>query len=202
MTIVSKTPSCGVTFGRNWRHQLRLRAYITIIIYNFIVLAIHLYCHYIMIVKYDRKTFIVQAGNTKGESITAPLTSCLAGLEAVVWQLTFFVFIHKTDLSKPVKQEVNCTVILPPLVFPGTGHPWKATAYSYTFDKIKKCLLGSNAKAFARRSLNYDPKRFITSGSGSLPAGVETFTSTKTTSLISKKSSQRLCQKSHWSQYY
>jgi hypothetical protein len=31
----------------------------------------------------------------------------------------FFVFICKTDLSKPVKQEVNSTVRLPPLVFPG-----------------------------------------------------------------------------------
>ncbi len=29
----------------------------------------------------------------------------------------FFVFICKTDLSKPVKQEFNGTVILPPLVF-------------------------------------------------------------------------------------
>jgi hypothetical protein len=29
-------------------------------------------------------------------------------------------FICKTDQSKPVKQEVNGTVILSPLVFPGT----------------------------------------------------------------------------------
>jgi len=29
-----------------------------------------------------------------------------------------FVFICKTDYSKPVEQEVNGTVILPPLVFP------------------------------------------------------------------------------------
>jgi hypothetical protein len=29
-----------------------------------------------------------------------------------------FVFICKTDLSKPVKQEVNGTVMIPPLVFP------------------------------------------------------------------------------------
>ncbi len=29
-----------------------------------------------------------------------------------------FVFIYKTDKSKQVKQEVNCRVILPPLVFP------------------------------------------------------------------------------------
>ncbi len=58
----------------------------------------------------------VYPGNTKGGSITVPLTSCLTGLESVVRQLTIFVFICKTDLSKPVKREVNGTVI--PLVFP------------------------------------------------------------------------------------
>ena len=58
-------------------------------------------------------------GNTKGGSITVPFTSCLTGLESAVCQLTIFVLICKTDLSKPVKQEVNGTVILPPLVFPG-----------------------------------------------------------------------------------
>jgi hypothetical protein len=57
-------------------------------------------------------------GNTKGGIITVLLTSCLTGLESAVWQLTFFVFICKTDQSKPVKQEVNGTVILPPFVFP------------------------------------------------------------------------------------
>jgi hypothetical protein len=40
-------------------------------------------------------------------------------LESAVWQLTIFIFICKTDKSKPVKHEVNGTVILPPLVFPG-----------------------------------------------------------------------------------
>ncbi len=64
---------------------------------------------------------MVWAGNTKGGSITVPLTSCLTGLEWAVWQLTIFVFICKPDHSKPVKQEVNGTVILPTLVFPGTG---------------------------------------------------------------------------------
>ncbi len=56
--------------------------------------------------------------NTKGGSITALLPSCMTGLESAVWQLTIFVFIFKTDKSKPVKQEVNGTVIFPPLVFP------------------------------------------------------------------------------------
>ncbi len=55
-------------------------------------------------------------GNTKGGSIPVPLTSCLTGLESAVWLLTIYVFIWKTDLSKPVKQEVNGTVILFPLV--------------------------------------------------------------------------------------
>jgi len=36
-------------------------------------------------------------GNTKGGSITVPLTSCLTGLESVVRQLTIFVFICETD---------------------------------------------------------------------------------------------------------
>jgi hypothetical protein len=62
---------------------------------------------------------MVKPGNTKGGSITVPLTSCLTGLESAVWLLTIFVFISKTDESKPVKQEVNSIVILPPLVFPG-----------------------------------------------------------------------------------
>ena len=48
-----------------------------------------------------------------------PLISRLTGLKSAVWQLTIFVFISKTDQSKPVKQEVNGTVILPPLVFLG-----------------------------------------------------------------------------------
>ncbi len=61
------------------------------------------------------------AGNTKGGSITVPFTSCLTGLESAVRQLTIFVYICKTDKSKPVKQEVNHTVILPPLVCPGYG---------------------------------------------------------------------------------
>ncbi len=67
------------------------------------------------------RTFIVQAGNTKGGSITVPLTSCLTGLDQSVLQIkTKIVSSHTAD-SKPFKQEVNGTVILPPLVFPGIG---------------------------------------------------------------------------------
>jgi hypothetical protein len=57
-------------------------------------------------------------GNTKGGSITVPLTSCLTGLDYSVLQLKIKIVSCHTADSKPVKQEVNCTVILPPLVFP------------------------------------------------------------------------------------
>ncbi len=59
----------------------------------------------------------VWSRNTKGGSITVPL-SCLTGLDLSVLQIkTKIVSCHTAD-SKPVKQEVNGTVVLPPLVFP------------------------------------------------------------------------------------
>ncbi len=59
-----------------------------------------------------------KSGNTKGGSITVPLTSCLTGLDQYVLQIkTKIVSCHTAD-SKPVKQEVNSTMILPHLVFP------------------------------------------------------------------------------------
>jgi hypothetical protein len=60
------------------------------------------------------------SGNTKGESITLLLTSCLTGLDKSALQIkTKIVSCHTADY-KPVKQEVNGTEILPPLVFPGS----------------------------------------------------------------------------------
>ncbi len=57
-----------------------------------------------------------RAGNTKGGSITVPLTSCLTALITLVLQIkTKIVSCHTADF-KPVKQEVNGTAILPPLV--------------------------------------------------------------------------------------
>ncbi len=61
----------------------------------------------------------VEPGNTKGGSITVLLTSCLTGLDESVLQIeTKIVSCHTAD-SKPAKQEVNSTVILPSLVFLG-----------------------------------------------------------------------------------
>jgi hypothetical protein len=59
-------------------------------------------------------------GNTKGGSITVPLTSCLTGLGKPVLLIKTKIVISHTADSKPVKQEVNGTVILPPLVFPAS----------------------------------------------------------------------------------
>ncbi len=61
------------------------------------------------------------AGNTKGGSIIVPLTSCLTSLDLSVLQIKTKIVSFHTANSKPVKQEVNSTVILPPLVFPGWG---------------------------------------------------------------------------------
>jgi hypothetical protein len=58
-------------------------------------------------------------GSTKGGSITVPLTSCLTGLEWSVLQIKTKIVSCQTADFKPVKQEVNGTVILSPLVFPG-----------------------------------------------------------------------------------
>ncbi len=73
------------------------------------------------------------AGNTKGGSIAVPLTSCLTGLDQSVLLIkTKIVSCHTAD-SKPVKQEVNGTVILPPLVFPDQWDIFKgATTLSIT----------------------------------------------------------------------
>jgi hypothetical protein len=52
-------------------------------------------------------------GNTKGGSITVPLTSRLTGLDYSVLQIkTKIVSSHTAD-SEPVKQEVYGRVILP-----------------------------------------------------------------------------------------
>ncbi len=56
-------------------------------------------------------------------SITVPLTSCLTGLDWSVLQIKTKIVSCHTANSKPVKQEVNGTVILPPLVFPGLSLP-------------------------------------------------------------------------------
>jgi hypothetical protein len=55
--------------------------------------------------------------NIKGRSITVLLTSCLTGIGLVCFAKKTIVSCHTAD-SKPVKQEVNGTMILSHLVFP------------------------------------------------------------------------------------
>jgi hypothetical protein len=61
---------------------------------------------------------IFKSGNTKGRSITVPLTSCLTGLDWSVLQIKTKIVSCQTAYFKPIKREVNGTVILLPLVFP------------------------------------------------------------------------------------
>jgi len=58
---------------------------------------------------------LLSAGNTKEGSITVQLASCLD--KSVLKIKTKIINCHTAD-SKPVEQEVNSTVILPPLLFP------------------------------------------------------------------------------------
>ncbi len=92
-------------------------------------------------VNYDRNKFIIQAtGNTKGGGITVLLTSCLTCLDKPVLQIkTKIVSCHTAD-SKPVKLEVNCIVILPPLVFPDLPLPAILYLAEITFSG-KQCSL-------------------------------------------------------------
>ncbi len=103
----------------------------------------------------------VGPGNTKG-GITVPLTSCLTGSKSAVWQLTIFVFMCKTDSSKPVKQEVNGTVILPPLVFPGWTQPWQMRKCKSVRKRWKKweCERKSE-RAFDKVSEEMGKGRFV-----------------------------------------
>ncbi len=57
-------------------------------------------------------TVILSLGNTKGGSITVWLTSCLTGLDLSILQIKTKIVSCHTAESKPVKQEVNGTVIL------------------------------------------------------------------------------------------
>ncbi len=61
----------------------------------------------------------MKPGNTNGGSITVLKTSCLSGLYEPVLQIKTKIVSCNTADYKPVKQEVNGRVILPPLVFLG-----------------------------------------------------------------------------------
>jgi hypothetical protein len=65
-----------------------------------------------------KRNVINEPGNTTGGSITVLLTSCLTGLDWSIWQIKTKIVSCHTANSKPVKQEVNSTVILSPFVFP------------------------------------------------------------------------------------
>jgi hypothetical protein len=82
--------------------------------------------------KYQFVEEMLNQGKLKGK-VTVQLTSSLTDLDWSVLQIkTKIVSCHTAD-SKPVKQEVNCTMILPPLVFPT---PWLKLSITFSWDQI------------------------------------------------------------------
>ncbi len=70
-------------------------------------------CHLLSLNFIAQATLVnIITGNTKGESITVPLTSCLTGLDQSVLQIKTKIVSCHTANSKPVKQEFNGKVIL------------------------------------------------------------------------------------------
>jgi hypothetical protein len=92
-------------------------------------------------------TWREKAGNTKGRSITVLLTSCLTGLDKSVLQIRTKIVSCLTADSKPVKQEVNSIVILPPLVFPGESIRKVPTLHE-SIRQGPKHLIVTNALAY------------------------------------------------------
>ncbi len=54
---------------------------------------------------YTQLLLNAKTGNTKGVSVTVPLTSCLTGLDKSVLQIKTKIINWHTADSKPVKQE-------------------------------------------------------------------------------------------------
>jgi hypothetical protein len=92
------------------------------------------------------------AGNTKGGSITVPLTSCLSDFDYSVLQIKTKIVGSHTGDSKPVKQEVNGTVILSPLVFPDSSNVFVTMANVCTESTYKTNIdnCGKFNKPFTR----------------------------------------------------
>ncbi len=104
--------------------------------------------------EFSALSLTVTPGITKEGSITILLTSCLTGLDQSVMQINAKIVSSHTADSNPVKQEVNSTVILPSLVFPGYSH----SVTILSFCVIKLCYLGNHCGM----AVNYHGKSFIT----------------------------------------
>jgi hypothetical protein len=98
----------------------------------------------------------------KGGSITVPLTSCLTGLGSSVLQMkTKIVSCHTAD-SKPVKQEVNRTMILPHF-----SSPWLGSQTFYgEKDRYKQCRQRSSEERKRGRKEEEKSERECITGKG------------------------------------
>jgi hypothetical protein len=102
---------------------------------------------------------LVTTGNTKGGSITVLLTSCLTGLDEPVFQIKTKIISCHTAESKPVKQEVNGTVILPPLVFPGHDFDFLNVSIPQSGQSLK--IASNRTKPWNPHFSNFNVSNFI-----------------------------------------
>jgi len=84
------------------------------------------------------RVMTLRVGNTIGGSITVPLTSCLTGLDKSVFKIKTKIVSCHTANSKPVKQEVNSTVI--PLEFPAKGNDNKNNSIQHNDNQLNIIL--------------------------------------------------------------
>ncbi len=101
------------------------------------------------------------SGNTKGGSIAVPSTFCFTGVDQSVLQIkTKIVSCHTADY-KPIKQEANGTVILPPLVFPPLSqHHWASLKQ---IKKIEHFVILTRSQMGHFRTVSYQPNHATSS---------------------------------------
>ncbi len=86
------------------------------------------------------------------------LTSCLTGLDQSALQIKTKIVSCDTADSKPVKQEVNGTMILPPLVCPDQTNPkiyHTQTLFSFNIEcRSAECRSSECRSALATKFVN------------------------------------------------
>jgi hypothetical protein len=97
-------------------------------------------------------------GILKGGSINVPLTSCLTGLDWSVLQIKIKIVSCHTADTKPVKQEVNGTVILPPLVFPAVNYTDVIKPFQSARQELNYFEVASNVLSYLTTSNNCERK--------------------------------------------
>ncbi len=123
-----------------------------------------------------------EPGKTTEGCITVQLTSCLTYLDWSVLQIKMKIVSCHTADSKPVKQEVNSIMILPPLVFlccQNKLRQWPlqiSAVCAWSGPNVTKLFLSINYKVTKLVCLSpgklFKPNLMIVSKAGASPSGI------------------------------